>query len=111
MLIKSEFKVDLFQMKHTKEPDLLLAAIVDANAAKLGRFLVEKLPYVKNLEKSYDSELPEMSLNKEHHYNDHYELELFVLTREQVNQIRDILSQHRTALDVREDIKQIIFSP
>lgn len=104
MLIKSEFKVDLFQLKHARTPDALLAAIVDESACKLGRFIIDKLPYLKNTEKSYNDDLPEMSLNKEHHYNDHYELELLVLDAGWVRRmIKELEAEAEECVQERED--------
>lgn len=91
MIVKSEFKVDLFQMKHTSDPAGLLQAIKDANAAALGRRLIELVPYEKDEELSYEGELPEMSLNKDHEFVDHYRSEFMVLTLEEWNWLVGLL--------------------
>lgn len=94
MLIKSEFKVDLFHMKHTKDPDGLLQAIKDANAAGLGRKIIEAFPYKKDEERSFSGELPEMSLNRDHEFVDVYESRFYVLTEEEWKEIQQKLSDH-----------------
>src|SRR5687768_12901842 len=80
MIFISEFKVDLFQLKHTKDPEGLLNAIKQQHAAELGRKLIEQLPYMRV--SGYEGELPAMSLNKDHEFTDRYETRFVVLTEE-----------------------------
>jgi hypothetical protein len=89
MRIRSEFKVDLFQMKHARDPEGLLRTIKDVNAATLGRKLVEYFPYERT--DSYTGVLPEMSMNRDHEFNDTYGVELVVMRRGQFDLILSLL--------------------
>jgi hypothetical protein len=88
MLIKSEFKVDLFQLKHAREPEVLLQSIKDTNAAALGRKLIEMFPYEKT--SAYEGPLPEMSLNRDHEFTDTWGVELVVV---KADLVRDLIKQ------------------
>ena len=91
MLVTSQFKVDLFQMKHTKDPEGLLQAVKDKYAREFGKYLIEQFPFEKV--RGFEGELPEMSLNKEHEFTDTYERVLVVST---VQDARKILAMFET---------------
>ena len=91
MIIKSEFKVDLFQMKHTSDSSALLAAITEANSAMFGRRITLQFPYIKDEEQSFSGELPEMSANKDHQYFDLYTRELIIFSKQEWTDIHNEL--------------------
>lgn len=92
MIITSEFKVDLFQLKHTSDPVGLLSATKAAYASELGRKLAEVFPYVKV--DGYTGELPTMSLNKEHEFMDRYRTRFVVLSEEDADRLRLAVKNH-----------------
>jgi len=83
MIVKSQFKIDRFQLKYSALPGRLLDQTAAATARTMGEDLIKAFPYVKNEEASFHGELPEMSLNKDHQYFDLYESEFVVLTMEE----------------------------
>lgn len=89
MIVSSTFKADLFQLKHTKDPDALLAAIKESYAAALGRKIIESFPYVKV--SGYEGELPALSMNKDHEFVDVWESRIVMLTEEQATMLMNVL--------------------
>lgn len=92
-ILKSEFKVDLFQMKYTSDPPALLSAIISANAAEFGRKIIEQFSYDKDDERSFSGELPEMSANKDHKYFDLYTRRLIVFNEQEWAEIQNELEE------------------
>jgi hypothetical protein len=84
MLVKQEYKVDLINLKNAKDKEGLLKAVHETFAKEFGMFIAEKFPIAKNDEKSFHGELPEMCLNREHQYVDHYEQRLIIIPEEQL---------------------------
>ena len=78
MEIISTLKVDKIDLKNNNDSEKSLQRYKDEAAMKLGLEIIKKFPYVKNLEQSYDGDLPEMSLNRDHKYIDVYECKLDV---------------------------------
>jgi len=81
MLLISEFKADLFQLKHSRDADALLDSLKIEAALVLGLELVKLFPYEKV--QAFEGVLPEMSLNKDHEFTDTWKCEVVVITREQ----------------------------
>lgn len=77
MLLQSEFKADLFQLKHSRDANALLDSLKVEAAQALGLELVKQFPFEKV--QAFEGVLPEMSLNKEHEFTDTYSIELVVL--------------------------------
>lgn len=83
MIIKSEFKADLFELKHCAAPEVLLNELKDRAAIDMGRELIKQFPYQKDEENSFKGQLPAMSLNRDHEFVDKYKSEFVVLTMEE----------------------------
>lgn len=90
MLITSEFKIDLFQLKHTRDATALLDSLKVEAAQALGLEMVKKFPYERI--SAYEGELPEMSLNKDHEFVDRYAVELVVLTTTQWQELVEMIA-------------------
>lgn len=75
MEIVSTFKIDKIDLKNNPNPDKLLQSYKDEAAKKLGMEIIKLFPYDKSND-SYEGELPEMSLNRDHQYMDIYEIKL-----------------------------------
>ena len=84
-LIKQQFKIDMFQLKHTKDGEELRQAYFDDYARRLGAKLIEVIPYEKT--EAFEGELPQAVLTKDHHFTETWGVEFVVLTREQWEQI------------------------
>lgn len=82
-IVKSEFAVDLFQMKHSRDATVLLSALKTEAAQAFGIELVKKFPYEKI--EAYEGEFPEMSANKEHQYVDKWRSEFVVMSLKDYN--------------------------
>lgn len=78
MEIISTIKIDKIDLKNNSNPELSLQLYKDEAARKLGLEIIKLFPYILNKEKSYEGELPEMSLNRDHKYMDIYECKLDV---------------------------------
>lgn len=83
MIFKHEFKIDQFVIKHAKDPVRRLESFKAYEAQRFGMAVIEKFPFLRIEEKSFNGELPAMSLNNPHEYMDHYERELVIMDREQ----------------------------
>lgn len=95
MIIKSEFKADLFQLKHTAAPEVLLNELKDRAAIELGRELIRRFPYLKDEENSYKGEVPAISLNKDHEFVDRYSTRFIVLNEEQWTKLESIIGKEK----------------
>lgn len=87
MIIKHTFKVDQFTLRETKNREVLLQKIFTNQAMSLGITVAKNFPFKKNWEKSYQGELPSLSLNKDHEYFDLYETEMCVIPKETLDKV------------------------
>lgn len=92
MLITSQFKVDLFQLKHTNDPASLLEAHKRQAAIELGIEMAKQFPFVKNEELSFKGELPAMSMNRLHEYNYLYESRFVLISKSDFDRIYALAS-------------------
>lgn len=108
MIIKSQFKVDLFQLKHSRDPVGLIRAVNEQAARDLGVKLAEMFPFIKYDELSFKGELPHLSLNPQHEFNDLYKQELVVLTMGQWELLRKLVKDYAEEyFDVAGLIKEV----
>lgn len=99
MLIKTEFKIDQFTLKHAKDPAKSLESNFAYQAQKMGMEIMKVFPFVKIKDESYHGELPELALNRDHPYVDQYRSELCIYRRETIEKIMDELL--KTIPDIR----------
>jgi hypothetical protein len=92
MIIKSEFKADLFQLKHCAAPEVLINELKDRAAIELGREIAKVIPFEKIDELSHKGPIPAMSLNRDHQYVDHYRAEFYLLPIEDYALLRSALA-------------------
>lgn len=88
MTFTTQFKVDLVDMKNAKFPEEVLDSIKDRRAEDLGVAIVKQFPFLKDEERSWNGELPESVLNREHQYVDVYEQRLVILTEAEATEIK-----------------------
>lgn len=105
MIIKSEFKIDLFQLKHSRDPEALLQATKEQYARELGLKLIELMPY--KCVSMYEGELPAMSLNRDHEYVDLYRSEFVVLTMDLLDRVLNALKHYTYDMD-GDDLDEIV---
>lgn len=90
-IIKQTFKVDLFQLKNSRDVESLLKSIKDGHARDLGLAIIEDFPYEKVVEDSYEGELPAAVLTKDHHFTETWEAYFCLLTAAQWEMVKAIM--------------------
>lgn len=85
MLLKSQFRVDIFQLNHTNDPDGLLKYMKRKGAQELGIKLCETIPFELNKEMSVRRELVGHDYfplsSEEHRPHEQYDCEIFAVSR------------------------------
>lgn len=102
-IIRQSFKVDLFQLKHSRDAEALLKSIKDGHARDLGGAIIADFPYEKVKDESYEGELPTAVLTKDHNFVDTWEVEFCLFTMPQWQLIKEVM--RRAISD--EEIKQM----
>lgn len=83
MLFEHQFKVDKIILKNANDPERVVDIMREHAAHELGEKIIAALPYRKE---EYEGEVPEMSLNREHQFNDVYKHRLIIITEEELLQ-------------------------
>jgi hypothetical protein len=109
-LVTTEYKVDLFQLKHTNNPVALLEALSNSAARSLGEEIVKNFPFLRDPDRSYPEgkALPNVSFNKDHEYVDVYRSRFFLLTEEDHARLLEIVRNNFVHQKDYETLKQIL---
>lgn len=91
MIIKSQFKVDLFQLKNSRDQAGLVQSLKEQAARDLGVKLVELFPFIRNDGESFKGELPHLTINPQHEFNDLYRTEFIAIPMDAWQRIRILI--------------------
>jgi hypothetical protein len=108
MLVKQEYKVDLISLKNARDQEGLLKAIHEKHAMEFGMFIADKFPVVKNEENSFKGDIPEMCLNREHQFTDHYERQLIILTEQEATFLKQQIRRSNLPLEIIPELLKLL---
>lgn len=87
-LITSQFKVDLISFNQTSDKPGLVEAHVRNASSDLGLKVIAMIhPFEKIEDESFHGEVPNFSMNREHHFTDTYRTQFYTMTTEEYKNI------------------------
>lgn len=87
-LITAQFLLDRVDLQHQKDKEGYTLAYTKSAARELGELIVNQFPFVVT---EYPNNIPEVAFTRDHEFKDLHKLELFVMTREQHQQLVEAL--------------------